>query len=168
MRYVGILLLLASTAAQGASGLERLNKNRVALCADRNSKEDADCFDPVSYFAEKSAVKVGAENSKKFRFAYKGATYVFASEEHLNLFKKQPERYLPQFGGWCAYAVAEKKEKVDIDPASFVVQEGRLLLFYNGFFADTRKTWLNDKSKSPKAYLGEADANWPATQGKEP
>jgi YHS domain-containing protein len=150
------------------TSIERLNKNGVALCSDRDSTTDGDCFDPVSYLKDNKAVKVGGENSKKFRASFEGSTYVFSSQSHLDLFKKNPAEFVPQFGGWCAYAVAVPKEKVDIDPYSFSVQDGKLLLFYNGFLNDTRKTWLHDKKKNPQTYLKEADSNWPAVKNKEP
>ncbi len=160
--------LLLGNAAQAAPSAERLNKNGVALCADRDAASDGDCYDPVSYLLDAKAEKVGLENSRKFRAEYQGAIYVFSSQAHLDLFKKSPEKYRPQFGGWCAYAVAAKKSKVDIDPSKFYVQNGRLLLFYDGLFAHTRETWLHDKNKSTDGYLTEADANWPETKKKDP
>lgn len=175
MMKLSILVLglaLASTtltsAALADANPERLNKNGVALCEDRDASTDANCYDPVSYIVENKASKAGKENAAKFRFKYKNATYVFLSQSHLDLFKATPEKYLPQFGGWCAYAVAAKKEKVDVDPKSFHVQEGRLLLFYDGLLANTKKTWLTDKKKDAKTYLVEADKNWPAVENKEP
>lgn len=170
MRF-GFLVCLGMTvfgASAIASQPERLNKNGVALCEDRDSKSDEACFDPVSYILDNKATKVGAENARKFRFKFKNATYVFLSQDHLDAFKATPEKFLPQFGGWCAYAVAAKKEKVDIDPTSFHVQDGRLLLFYDGVFAHTKKTWLTDKEKDPKGYLKDADANWPKVESQDP
>jgi YHS domain-containing protein len=150
------------------TAIERLNKNGVALCPDRDSVTDGDCYDPVSYFKDNRAVKAGVDNSKKFRVAFEGATYVFSSQNHMELFKKNPAEFVPQFGGWCAYAVAVPQEKVDIDPHSFLVQDGKLLLFYKGFLNDTRKTWLSDKKKDPQTYLKEATVNWPSVKTKEP
>ncbi len=166
-QFVLLCIFMTSSLCQAANPEQRLNQNGVALCEDRDSKLDSDCYDPVSYLKNNKAEKVGAENSKAFRFKFKVATYVFLSQEHLDLFKKNPEEYLPQFGGWCAYAVATKSKKVDIDPKSFHVQSGRLLLFYDGTFADTRKTWLNDKKKDSKSYLTDADTNWPSVKNKE-
>ena len=163
-----LLLFSLASAAQAQSTVERLNKNGVALCDDRDSKKDGDCYDPVSYFTTSKAEKAGEQNSQQFRASYQGITYVFASEDHRKLFQKNPELYLPQFGGWCAYAVAAKKEKVDIDPKSFHIQDGKLLLFYDGFLADTRKTWLHDKDKNPGNYLQDANNNWPQVKNKEP
>ena len=95
---------------------------------------------------------------------YGGATYRFASEANKQEFLKDPGKYAPQFGGWCAYAVASSKSKVDVDPQSFLIQDGRLLLFYNGILANTRKKWLKDS----KNFLKTADANWPEVEKKDP
>jgi len=117
-------------------------------------------YDAVTYFGGKAPVK----GDPKFQTQYDGATYLFANDADKTEFLKDPKKYAPQFGGWCAYAVADSKSKVDIDPKSFVIQNGRLLVFYNGVWADTRKKW----QKSPDTYLQKADANWPATSTKAP
>ena len=163
-----VSLILSIGCYAESNTVDRLNKNGVALCEDRDSKDDSECYDPVSYIKDNKPMQAGKENSKKFRFNFKGATYVFSSLENLNLFQKKPESYLPKFGGWCAYDVADSKDKVDIDPKSFLVQDGQLLLFYNGTWADTKKTWLNDKKKNPSQYLMDANTNWPAVKNKEP
>jgi YHS domain-containing protein len=140
---LAVSFFLRSTSASPAS-LERLNANGVALCEDRDSKDDGACYDPVGFFVDGKAEKVG-DAGKKFRHRLGQATYVFINEKNLDIFKANPAKYLPQYGGWCAYAVAKNKDKVDIDPKSFHIQDGRLLLFYDSFLAHTRKTWLNDK-----------------------
>lgn len=141
------LSALASTTAN-------LNKAGVIL----------DGYDPVSYFKSDKPTK----GDPKFQFKLGEVTYWFSSEANKDTFLKDPKKYEPQFGGWCAYAVADSKSKVEVDPQSFVIQDGRLLLFYKAFWADTRNKWLHTKNKDPKAYLKDADANWPVTQTKEP
>ncbi len=163
-----ICLLMTSISVFADPNPNRLNKNGVALCADRSSSADKDCYDPVSYILDKKATPAGVEGAKNFRYAYKGATYVFINQAHMDDFKANPEKYLPQYGGWCAYAVAAKKDKVDIDPKSFHIQDGRLLLFYDGIWGDTKKTWITDQKKDAATYLKEADQNWPAVESKEP
>jgi YHS domain-containing protein len=167
--FLTLGFVAASGWARAALPVDRLNANGVALCVDRESKTDENCYDPASYFVGQSSQAAkpqaaGAEGSRKFRFKYKAATYVFSSAEHLELFKKAPEKYAPQFGGWCAYAVAAKKDKVDIDPTKFVIQDGRLLVFFDRFYAHTRTLWLSDPKTTPSAYLHEADENWPQVQ----
>ncbi len=121
-------------------------------------------YDPVSYF-KSDKPSMGDE---KFKVKQGETTYLFANETNKQEFLKDPQKYEPQYGGWCAYAVADSKNKVEIDPKSYVIQDGRLLLFYNGFFADTRKKWLNTKNKDAKTYLKEADNNWPEVKNKKP
>ena len=87
-----------------------------------------------------------------------GATFRFASAEHRDAFVADPARFAPAYGGWCAWAIADGEGAlVEVDPESFLIQDGRLLLFYDGWFADTRGMWLAEDT----LVLGErADANW--------
>ena len=163
-----VVPVLAPVLVHAGGPVLRLNKNGVALCEDRDSKVDSNCYDPVSYLEDGKAQAVGTENSKSLRMKYQDAIYVFSTQAHLDVFTKNPQKYIPQFGGWCAYAVAAKKDKVDIDPKSFKIQDGRLLLFYDGLLADTKKKWQHDDKKNPNEYLKDADANWPLVKDKEP
>lgn len=111
-------------------------------------------FDPVSYFD-------GAEPRKgdpALSSAYRGATYHFASAENRARFAARPEKYVPQYGGWCATAMAEGGRKVDIDPASYKVTGGRLFLFYKGWLGDARAEWVKDEASLTK----QADEAWSA------
>lgn len=121
-------------------------------------------YDVVSYFQ-------GGEPKKglsKFQTKSGEVTYWFSSEENRNTFLKDPKKYEPAFGGWCAYAVADSKSKVEVDPKSFVIQDGRLLVFYDGLFGDTRKKWTTSDDKNSKAFLKEADTNWVDLKSKAP
>lgn len=117
-------------------------------------------YDAVSYFKSDKPQK----GDSKIKTEFDGATYFFATEVNKQEFLKSPQKYVPQYGGWCAYAVASSKSKVDVDPMSFLIQDGRLLVFYNGFFNDTRKKWKED----PASFLKKADANWPEAEKTEP
>jgi YHS domain-containing protein len=81
-------------------------------------------YDPVAYFTEKRAT-VG---NPQFQLEWDGATYQFASARHLELFKADPDRYLPQYSNLCAASVA-KGVKVQGDPEHWLVVDGRLYLF---------------------------------------
>lgn len=122
-------------------------------------------YDPVSYFdttlAASEKPKMG---NAKFQIQHDGATYYFVNETQKAMFHKDPKHYVPAYGGWCAYAVADSKSKVEVDVRNFLIQDGRLLLFYKDFFRNTRKTWSKDSS----TYLVKADANWPEVKSKEP
>lgn len=109
-------------------------------------------YDLVSYFSKKKAVK----GTKKFSYKYNGATYFFASEKNLAIFKKSPVQYLPQYGGYCAFAMGDNGKKVDINPKTFKVKEGKLFLFYNAYFNNTLTPW-NEDEENLKI---KADKNW--------
>jgi hypothetical protein len=113
-------------------------------------------YDPVSYFPEgggkpaKGLISISTEHD--------GVTYRFATDAHKAAFLKNPAKYVPAFGGWCTWAVAELGKRVDIDPESYVVKDGRLLVFYRDPALDTRARFL----ENPDALLKKAEANWPA------
>lgn len=109
-------------------------------------------YDPVSYFTNHKA----EEGKKDITLITEGITYHFASAQNRDLFKANPAKYQPQYGGWCAYAMGATGEKVDIDPGTFKVLDGKLYLFYNKFFNNTKKSWDKDESNLKR----KADANW--------
>lgn len=95
-----ILLFPFSTLAQtGERWYYNINTDNVALKG----------YDPVSYFASDGASPKPGEQS--IHYSYKGVIYQFVSEANLNKFKASPERYLPKYGGWCAYRLAQKAEE---------------------------------------------------------
>lgn len=83
-------------------------------------------YDPVRYFKGKPE-----EGDEELTSSYKGITYCFVSPSNLAKFNAAPDRYEPAYGGWCAYAMGEKGEKVKIDPETFKILDGRLYPFYN-------------------------------------
>jgi YHS domain-containing protein len=108
-------------------------------------------FDPTSYFSGKPQ-----KGKKDFSFTHEGIKYQFANANNLETFKNNPTKYEPQYGGWCAYAMGAKGEKVEIDPETFKIVDGKLYLFYHTFFSNT----LTDWNKDEKALKTKADANW--------
>lgn len=115
-------------------------------------------YDPVAYFNDHKAV----EGKKDISLTSDGVTYHFASTQDRDLFKANPVKYEPQYGGWCAYAMGATGEKVDIDPGTFKITDGKLYLFYNKFFNNTKKTWDKDEAN----LKSKADANWARTYNK--
>jgi YHS domain-containing protein len=114
-------------------------------------------YDPVAYFKQQQAVK----GRKELAVSHQGVLYYFSSAANKEEFKKNPSQYEPQYGGWCAYAMGYKGEKVSIDPKTFKITNGRLYLFYNKFFNNTLTEWNKDeKGLQPKA-----DGNWKKTIG---
>jgi YHS domain-containing protein len=111
-----------------------------------------DGYDPVAYFTMGKAV----DGKKDITLDYQGATYRFATTADRDAFKASPAKYEPQYGGWCAYAMGASGEKVDIDPGTFKIVDGKLYLFYNRFFNNTLKTWNKDEMHLKT----NADKNW--------
>ncbi|EPG73096.1 YHS domain protein [Leptospira fainei serovar Hurstbridge str. BUT 6] len=83
-------------------------------------------YDPVAYFSESKAVA----GDEKFQTTWNGAKWKFSSQKNLNAFKKKPENYAPQYGGYCAYAMRDG-ETYEIDPKAWKIVEGKLYLNYN-------------------------------------
>jgi len=109
-------------------------------------------YDPVAYFTSNKAV----EGKKKFTTTYQGLTYRFASTHDKDVFVANPSKYEPQYGGWCAYAMGAKGQKVEVDPGTFKIVDGKLFLFYNKFFNNTLKDWNKDEAHLKAS----ADKNW--------
>lgn len=104
-------------------------------------------YDPVAYFTENKAV----EGSENISHTMSGVTYYFKSAKNRQLFIKNPEQYEPQYGGYCAYAMADG-DKVKIDPETFKIIDGKLFLYYNFRFTNTLKSWNKDEvNLLPKA-----------------
>ncbi len=111
-------------------------------------------YDVVAYFTEGRPLK----GSRELSHRWQGATWHFASAEHRDLFAADPERYAPQYGGYCAYAVAQGST-AGIDPEAWKIHEGKLYLNLN---EGIQKRWLGDV----EGYVAKADANWPKISGK--
>jgi YHS domain-containing protein len=112
-------------------------------------------YDPVAYFLQNAAVK----GSKDIATVYEGVTWYFSSATNKAAFQKDPAKYEPAYGGWCAYAMGANGEKVNVDPKTFKITGGRLYLFYNRFFTNTLNSWNKDELNLMK----HADANWQKT-----
>jgi len=116
-------------------------------------------YDLISYFDGK-AVKGKLEHV----FIYNDIKYQFSTNKNLNKFKSNPEKYLPQYGGWCAYAMGKKGKKVDMDPKIFEIRDDKLYLFYNSYFNNTYKKWINEDTQKLQQ---KADVNWRKVIRKE-
>ena len=107
-------------------------------------------YDPVAYFKLGEPVKGKSE----FEYKWEGAKWRFSNSEHLDLFKTNPEKYAPQYGGYWAYAVA-MGTTADIDPVNgWKIVDGKLYLNYN---RKIQEKWMKDIP----GYIKKADANWP-------
>jgi len=138
---VGALLALASSAAAQSRNVDAAG---VALSG----------YDPVSYFEDSAAVK----GLPTITATHDGATYRFASAAHRDAFQADPTRYVPLYGGYCAYGVANG-HKVKVDPEAFRVVDGRLYLNYS---KGVQSRWLKDIPGN----IAAAEHNWPALRDK--
>ena len=111
-------------------------------------------YDPVAFFTDAKAVK----GSPAFTATYRGATYLFASEEHRKRFLGDPEAYVPQYGGYCAYGTAVGA-LVPVDINTWQVRNGKLYLNKN---ASVLKKFNADFD----GYVAKADKNWPGLVAK--
>jgi YHS domain-containing protein len=111
-------------------------------------------YDPVAYFTDKKPV-MGQDG---YSFEWMGAKWKFASQAHLELFKAAPEKYAPQYGGYCAYGVAQGN-LVSIEPDKFRVEGGKLYLNYN---AEVQAKWVQDIP----GFIKQADAKFAALLAK--
>lgn len=132
---LGALLLLVLPAFAG----DYYEKNGAALAG----------HDPVAYFTDGKPVPGNAA----ITHVHKGSTFRFTSTANRDAFAAQPERYAPQYGGYCAYGLT-RGYKAAVDPAAFAVVDGKLYLNYN---REVQKAWAADT----KGHIATADAKWP-------
>ena len=106
-------------------------------------------YDPVAYFTQGKPVPGSSEHELEWM----GATWRFASAGSLAAFRADPTRYAPQYGGYCAWAVAQGYT-ASADPEAWRIVDGRLYLNYD---ADVQKKWEADIP----GFIARADRSWP-------
>jgi len=141
MKYQFLFLLMLLVSCSKAQNKHQNLNNKIAIQG----------YDPVAYF-----VSEPTEGNENISSEHKGAVYYFSSEENKTLFLKNPSKYEPQYGGYCAFAIGENAEKVSINPKTFKIIEDKLYLFYNAYFNNTLKSWNKDE----KRLKAQADKNW--------
>ncbi len=139
------LFMSAPLFAQAVKTLLNLDKNGVAIQG----------YDPVAFFTQGKPVM----GKPDFQSNYHGAKYFFASAQDKAAFDASPEKYEPQFGGYCAYGVS-KNRLVSIKVEAFQIVNGKLLLQYD---TDVR----DDFNKDQAGNLAKAEQNWPALLEKK-
>ncbi len=144
-----LLISLATTvmahAQTGSKSFNNVDANGVIL----------DGYDPVAFFTDNKPVK----GDPAFQLSYDNAIYYFASQQHLDQFKADPEKYKPQFGAWCAYAVSLGRV-APIDVNTFSIVNGRLFVQHN-------QRAVNGWNKDVPGNIGKADRYWPEVLNKK-
>jgi YHS domain-containing protein len=136
-----VLALVVATIVPSAAVAQRVNSDRRGLAVKG--------YDVVAYFTDGRAVAGNAA----FEHALGGVRYRFASAANRDRFAQEPQRYLPQYGGFCAYAVS-KGYTADTDPRAWKIVDGRLFLNYD---RDVQQIWEQDIP----GRIRKGDANWP-------
>ena len=106
-------------------------------------------YDPVAYITKQQALKGSPRHAVKFM----GSTFHFSSAANRDTFEKQPERFAPQYGGYCAFGVT-KGYKASIDPGAYTIVEEKLYLNYS---QSVMKQWRADIPGN----IQKGDQNWP-------
>lgn len=132
--------LVATTLTWSAIAGEAVNTNGESLAIKG--------YDPVAYFTESRPTKGRAD----FEHVWQDARWRFANAEHLALFAQDPESYAPQYGGFCAGAMA-LGWKAPIDPEAWTIVDGRLFLNYS-------KSGSDEFAQDPEPKIADADQNW--------
>ncbi|GMN08513.1 hypothetical protein MTsPCn5_39030 [Croceitalea sp. MTPC5] len=150
MKHILTLLLMTIVTLNGFS-------QKIDYSLDKGYI--AEGYDVTEYFNGKAV-----EGKSSFTTTHDGAKFKFTSQSNLDKFKANPKKYVPQYGGYCAYALATRKKKVDPDPEAFKIQDGQLLLFYTSWTTNTKDKW---EEEGPKKLKPKADTNWEKVKYKK-
>jgi len=139
-RYL-LLFGVALRSALAAPQADPVNQDRSGVAVKG--------YDVVAYFTQSKPVK----GSAAFTHPYIGATWWFASAADRDEFARSPEKYVPQYGGYCAYGVSQG-HTAPIDPEAWTIIDGKLYLNYS---KGVKKTW----SEAIPQHIERANQNWP-------
>ena len=163
LALVAVLALVVTSLflAQPANGAPAEEQQASRAYLDSNNIPSSgvalEGYCPVAYFAVDKAVR----GSKEFAADHKGITYHFVSADARDMFTKHPERYVPAYGGWCAFGMAVK-DKFPVDPTNFKIVDGQLLVFLKNSGVDALEIW---NGKNEEKLLKKAAAHWKKVQG---
>lgn len=149
-----VLTALAIVVATFSLGASPAFAQKQAVYTKALSRVGVGGYDPVAYFTDGRAVRGDAAHG----VTYQGYEYRFSSADHAAMFKADPARYLPQYGGYCAWAVSQGYT-ASADPKAWRVVGGKLYLNYN---ADIQRRWEKDVA----GHISSANANWPKVLDK--
>ena len=132
----------------------------TAQQTDYNLKKGyaAEGYDVTEYFNNKAV-----EGNVKFTTTYDGVKFKFVNQANLDSFKASPMDFVPQYGGYCAYAIADKGKKISVNPETFEIRDGKLYLFYNSWGVNTLDKWNEEGAETLKK---KADIEWQSVRTK--
>ncbi len=139
-----ILLLLTSITLSAQDKM----KNNID-----NSNMALQGYSPVSYL-DLQLAQIG---NKNYKSEHNKVIYYFTSQEQKSTFDKNPEKYLPQYGGYCAFGIYAGA-KFRVDPNKFIVKDGKYYLYLNNVELDAKQLWLAEKDHAK--LKNKADQNW--------
>ena len=140
--FLAVILCLLSTSGFAGGKINTSQFSELAIHG----------YDPVAYFEQGKAVP----GNREITYQWEGTTFAFASASNRYLFSQSPHYYMPQYGGYCAYAAANNAIS-DADPTAWQIVEGKLYLNYDN---RVQRTWAGELGKN----LRLADDNWPQLQ----
>ncbi len=146
---VGLTVWAASTPESDTNVASRAYLHSYSLPSSGLALEG---YCPVAYFAVNKPVRGRPE----YPSTYDGVTYHFASADAKKAFDRNPEKYIPAFGGWCAFGMSVE-DKFPVDPTNFKIVDGRLMLFLKNKNVDARALW---NQSDETGLVAKADAHW--------
>lgn len=143
--YLVLMVMLFSTVSLFAQKAEVFQKGGLAIGG----------YDPVAFFLENKPVL----GSSAFTLEWKNATWRFSNQQNLDSFLRAPESYAPQYGGYCAYGMADG-HKAPTQPDTWTIVEGKLYFNYN---QKVKQLW----NKDIPGFILKANENWPKIKNLE-
>lgn len=153
--FVGLVFASAGLTAKSANNV----KSRAYLHGNNipASGVALEGYSPVAYFTQGKAVR----GNLKWSAEHNGVTYLFASEREKGMFRNDPEKYNPAFGGWCAFGMAIG-DKFPVDPTNFKIVDGRLFLFLRNENIDALPLWNKENESN---LIEKAEVFWKKVRG---
>ena len=154
LRLFSVFMLMLGLGFAGVGHAE--DKTQLSVNSDNVF---IDGYDVVAYFTTYKPTRGTPYHAVKYR----GAKFYFSSEENMNAFMAEPEKYMPKYNGFCAYAVANGKNNVKSNPESFKLYNGALILFFDDLYEGKRFNTIIPWNADEASLFGKAEAHWEKT-----
>ncbi len=146
----GVLLLTLQGAWSQDKKAHNIDDSSIALQG----------YSPVSYLD----LGLAQRGLKQYKSTHNQVNYYFTSEKQKKAFDKEPEKYLPQYGGYCAFGIYAGA-KFRPDPNKFITKDGKYFLYLNNLELDAKQLWLGEKDH--ERLVAKANSNWEKLKSKE-